>query len=201
MTQVFRNYIAGQWVDCQSGQTFQDINPANIGEVVGEFQSSRPEDVQTASKAAADAQPAWSEIPAPRRGEFLFKAAEILESRLDRLGEDMTREEGKTLPEAKAEVKRAINIFRYFAGEGARQFSYQIPSERENVFAYTLRKPLGVVDLITPWNFPSAIPTWKMAPALVAGNTVVIKPASQAPLSALRLVEALHEAKLPAGVP
>jgi len=200
MTQVFKNYIAGQWVDCQSGKTFQDINPANIGEVVGEFQSSGREDVQTASKTAVDAQAAWSEIPAPRRGEFLFKAAEILESRLDKLGEDMTREEGKTLPEAKAEVKRAINIFRYFAGEGARQFSYQIPSERENVFAYTLRKPLGVVGLITPWNFPSAIPAWKMAPALVAGNTVVIKPASQAPLSAFRLVEALHEAKLPAGV-
>jgi aldehyde dehydrogenase (NAD+) len=111
----------------------------------------------------------------------------------------MTREEGKTLPEAKAEVKRAINIFRYFGGEGARQFSYQIPSERENVFCYTLRKPLGVVVLITPWNFPSAIPAWKMAPALVAGNAVVIKPASLAPLSAYRLVEALHEAGIPAG--
>ena len=112
----------------------------------------------------------------------------------------MTREEGKTLPEAKGEVKRAINILRYFGGEGARQFSYQIPSERDNVFCYTLRKPLGVVALITPWNFPSAIPAWKMAPALVAGNTVVIKPASLAPLSAYRIVEALHEAGIPAGV-
>jgi acyl-CoA reductase-like NAD-dependent aldehyde dehydrogenase len=111
----------------------------------------------------------------------------------------MTREEGKTLPEAKGEVKRAINILRYFGGEGARQFSYQIPSERDNVFCYTLRKPLGVVALITPWNFPSAIPVWKMAPALVAGNTVVIKPASLAPLSAYRIVEALHEAGIPAG--
>ena len=112
----------------------------------------------------------------------------------------MTREEGKTLPEAKGEVKRAINIFRYFGGEGARAFSYQIPSERENVFCYTLRKPLGVVGLITPWNFPSAIPAWKMAPALVGGNTVVIKPASLAPLSAYRLVESLHEAGIPTGV-
>jgi len=112
----------------------------------------------------------------------------------------MTREEGKTLPEATGEVKRAINILRYFGGEGSRLFSYQIPSERENVFCFTLRKPLGVVALITPWNFPSAIPAWKMAPALVAGNTVVIKPASLAPLSALRLVEALEKAGVPAGV-
>ncbi len=119
---------------------------------------------------------------------------------MQKVSEEMTREEGKTLPEAKGEVKRAINILRYFGGEGARQFSYQIPSERDNVFCYTLRKPLGVVALITPWNFPSAIPAWKMAPALVAGNTVVIKPASLAPLSAYRIVEALHEAGIPAGV-
>jgi aldehyde dehydrogenase (NAD+) len=123
-----------------------------------------------------------------------------LESRLQKVSEEMTREEGKTLPESKGEVKRAINILRYFGGEGARQFSYQIPSEREKVFCYTLRKPLGVVALLTPWNFPSAIPAWKMAPALVAGNTVVIKPASLAPLSAYRIVEALHEAGIPAGV-
>jgi aldehyde dehydrogenase (NAD+) len=112
----------------------------------------------------------------------------------------MTREEGKTLPEALGEVKRAINIFRYFAGEGSRQFTYQVPSERENVVCYTIRKPLGTVALITPWNFPSAIPAWKLAPALVAGNTVVLKPASLAPLSSYRLVEALHEAGVPRGV-
>jgi aldehyde dehydrogenase (NAD+) len=123
-----------------------------------------------------------------------------VESRLQKVSEEMTREEGKTLPEAKGEVKRAINILRYFGGEGAREFCYQIPSERDNVFCYTLRKPLGMVALITPWNFPSAIPVWKMAPALVAGNTVVIKPASLAPLSAYRIVEALHEAGIPAGV-
>jgi aldehyde dehydrogenase (NAD+) len=199
MPEVFRNYIAGQWVECQSKKTVPNINPADTDEIVGYFQASGPEDTQAACDAAATAQPAWAALPAPRRGEYLFKAAEILESRLAKLGEDMTREEGKTLPEAKAEVKRAINIFRYFGGEGARQFSYQIPSERENVFCYTMRKPLGVVGLITPWNFPSAIPAWKMAPALVGGNTVVIKPASLAPLSAYRLVEALHEAGIPAG--
>jgi aldehyde dehydrogenase (NAD+) len=199
MPEVFRNYVAGQWVECKSQKTFANINPADTHEVVGLFEASGPADVQEACDVAAKAQPGWAALPAPRRGEYLFKAAEILESRLAKLGEDMTREEGKTLPEAKAEVKRAINIFRYFGGEGARQFSYQIPSERENVFCYTMRKPLGVVGLITPWNFPSAIPAWKMAPALVGGNTVVIKPASLAPLSALRLVEALHEAGIPAG--
>ena len=200
MSETYRNYIAGQWVDCQSKKTFSNINPASTEEVVGLFQDSGPEDVHAAFDAATHAQPAWAALPAPRRGEYLFKAAEILESRLPKLGEEMTREEGKTLPESKGEVKRAINIFRYFGGEGARAFSYQSPSERENVFCYTLRKPLGVVGLITPWNFPSAIPAWKMAPALVAGNTVVIKPASLAPLSAYRLVESLHEAGIPAGV-
>jgi aldehyde dehydrogenase (NAD+) len=199
MPELFRNYVGGQWAECKSKKTFPNINPADRDEVVGLFQASAAEDVIEACDTAAKAQPAWAALPAPRRGEFLFKAAEILESRLAKLGEDMTREEGKTLPEGKAEVKRAINIFRYFGGEGARQFSYQIPSERENVFCYTMRKPLGVVGLITPWNFPSAIPAWKMAPALVGGNTVVIKPASLAPLSALRLVEALHEAGIPAG--
>lgn len=200
MSNPFLNYVAGQWVGCASGKTFPNINPANTTEIVGEFQASGPEDVLAACEAAAKVQSAWAAAPAPRRGEYLFKAAELLESRLAKLGEEMTREEGKTLPEAKGEVKRAINILRYFGGEGARQFSLQIPSERDNVFCYTLRKPLGVVALITPWNFPSAIPAWKMAPALVAGNTVVIKPASLAPLSSYRIVEALHEAGIPAGV-
>lgn len=200
MPEVFRNYIAGQWVGARSQRTFPDTNPARTDEVVGEFQASGPEDVEAAFEAALEAQAAWAAKPAPLRGEYLFKAAEIVEGRLAKVAEEMTREEGKTLPEAKGEVKRAINILRYFGGEGARSFSYQIPSERENVFCYTLRKPLGVVGLITPWNFPSAIPAWKMAPALVAGNTVVIKPASLAPLSAYRLVEALHEAGIPRGV-
>jgi aldehyde dehydrogenase (NAD+) len=200
MSTVFPNYIAGQWVQSKTGKTFPNTNPANTSEVLGHFQASAAEDVQAACEAAARSLPAWSATPAPRRGEYLFKAADLLESRLAKISEEMTREEGKTLPESKGEVKRAINILRYFGGEGPRQFSYQIPSERENVFCYTLRKPLGVVVLITPWNFPSAIPAWKMAPALVGGNTVVIKPASLAPLSAYRIVEALHEAGIPAGV-
>jgi len=197
---VFKNYINGEWTDSKSGKTFPNINPANTDEIVGHFQSSNADDVNDACAAAAAAQKSWSELPATRRGEFLFKAAELLESRLSQLGEEMTREEGKTLPEAIGEVKRAINIFRYFGGEGSRQFTYQVPSERDNVVCYTIRKPLGTVALITPWNFPSAIPAWKIAPSLISGNTVVIKPASLAPLSSYRLIEALHEAGVPPGV-
>src|SRR5271157_4830471 len=183
MPDVYRNYVAGQCIECKTQRTFPNINPANTSETVGLFQASGPEDIQEACEAAAKAQSTWTAMPAPLRGEFLYKAAEIMEGRLQKLSEEMTREEGKTLPEAKGEVKRAINILRYFGGEGPRQFSYQIPSERENVFCYTVRKPLGAVAVIAPWNFPSAIPVWKMAPALVAGNSVVIKPASLAPLS------------------
>jgi aldehyde dehydrogenase (NAD+) len=197
---VFKNYINGEWIESESGKTFPNINPANTDETVGLFQSSNAADVNRACSAAAAARLAWADLPATKRGEYLFKAAELLEARLQQLGEEMTREEGKTLPEAVGEVKRAINIFRYFAGEGSRQFTYQVPSERENVLCYTIRKPLGPVALITPWNFPSAIPAWKIAPALIAGNTVVIKPASLAPLSSYRLIEALHEAGIPPGV-
>jgi alpha-ketoglutaric semialdehyde dehydrogenase len=197
---VFKNYINGEWVDSKSGKTFPNINPANTEETVGLFQASVAEDVEDACRAAAAVRSAWADLPATKRGEYLFKAAELLENRLQQLGEEMTREEGKTLPEAIGEVKRAINIFRYFGGEGSRQFTFQVPSERENVLCYTIRKPLGTVALITPWNFPIAIPAWKIAPALVAGNTVVIKPASLAPLSSFRLIEALHEAGISPGV-
>jgi aldehyde dehydrogenase (NAD+) len=197
---TFKNYINGEWLASRSGKTFKNINPANTEEIVGLFQSSNEEDVEQACSAAATARNSWANLPATKRGEYLFKAAELIEARLPQLGEEMTREEGKTLPEAFGEVKRALNIFRYFGGEGSRQFTYQVPSERENVLCYTIRKPLGTVALITPWNFPSAIPAWKIAPALITGNTVVIKPASLAPLSSLRLIEALHEAGIPPGV-
>jgi len=200
MGETFTNFIAGVAVAAADGKTFAVTNPARTSDVVAHFPSSTVADMERACAAAQEAQAAWAALPAPRRGEYLFKAAERLEARLPQLGEEMTREEGKTLPEALGEVKRAINIFRYFGGEGARQATQQIPSERDNVICYTLRKPLGVVGLITPWNFPSAIPAWKMAPALVAGNAVVLKPASLAPLSAFRLVEALHEVGLPKGV-
>src|SRR5947209_1534316 len=136
----------------------------------------------------------------PDRGNYLFKVAEILDRKFDSIAADMTREEGKTLPEAKGEVRRAINIFRYFGGEGSRLNGIQVPSERDRVHMFAIRKPVGVVGLVTPWNFPSAIPAWKLAPALICGNTVVLKPASVSPLSSWRIVEALHEAGVPKGV-
>ena len=200
MAQTYGNFIAGEWVNSSSGKAFNSLNPANYEEVVARYQSSAVEDVKNAFEVAQKVQPAWAAVPAPNRGILLMKAAEILEKRADSVANEMTREEGKTLPEAKAEVMRAVNIFRYFGGEGARLCGETVPSERDGVFAYTFRKPLGVVSLLTPWNFPIAIPAWKMAPALVTGNTVVIKPASLAPLCTVRLVESLSEAGLPKGV-
>jgi aldehyde dehydrogenase (NAD+) len=156
--------------------------------------------VADAADAAAAAFPGWSTTNGPARGNILYKAADILDRRFDQVAADMTREEGKTLPEAKGEVRRSINILRYFAGEGSRMPGMLVPSERDRVHMFAIRKPIGVAGLITPWNFPSAIPAWKLAPALVCGNTVVLKPASAAPLSAWRIVEALHEAGVPKGV-
>src|SRR4029077_6273088 len=197
-TPTFANYINGEWVD--SGQTFENRNPANTGDLVALFSRGMAQDVTRAADAAAAALPAWSATNGPARGNILFKTADLLDRRLDSCGAEMTREEGKTLPEAKGEVRRAINIFRYFAGEGARLPGMLVPSERDRVHMFAIRKPIGVVGLITPWNFPSAIPAWKMAPALICGNTIVVKPASLAPLSSWRIVEALHNAGVPKGV-
>ncbi|HXA51989.1 MAG TPA: aldehyde dehydrogenase family protein, partial [Candidatus Acidoferrum sp.] len=195
---IFGNYINGEWRT--AGATFENRNPANTHEVVGQFVKGTAKDVAEAADAAAAALPGWSGMPGPARGALLFKAAEILDRDFENVAADMTREEGKTLPEAKGEVRRAINIFRYFAGEGSRMPGMLVPSERDRVHMFALRKPIGVVGLITPWNFPSAIPAWKLAPALICGNTVVVKPASAAPLSAWRIVEALHHAGVPKGV-
>lgn len=197
MAQTFANYINGQWV---KGSTFENRNPANTDEVVGLFVKGSVADVDAAASAAEAAFPAWANLGGPGRGAFLFKAADWMEKRWDSIAADMTREEGKTLPEAKGEVGRTINILRYFAGEGARMPGAVVPSERPRVHMWAFRKPLGVVGLVTPWNFPSAIPAWKLAPALICGNTVVMKPASAAPLSAWRLAEAFHEVGLPKGV-
>jgi aldehyde dehydrogenase (NAD+) len=198
MTQDFPNYINGEWVSGE--KAFENRNPANTGELVGTFTKASPQDMHDAAAAAAAALPAWSRMSGPARGNILYKTADILDRKFDSVAADMTREEGKTLPEAKGEVRRAINILRYFAGEGSRMPGMLVPSERDRVHMFALRKPIGVVGLITPWNFPSAIPAWKMAPALICGNTVVVKPASAAPLSAWRIVEALHEAGVPKGV-
>lgn len=194
---LFANYINGEWV---SGDTFENRNPANTDEVVGLFAKGSASDMEAAADAAANAFPAWSKLAAPARGAYLFKVAEILDQRFDEIAADMTREEGKTLPEAKGEVRRSINIFRYFAGEGSRLNGFLVPSERDRVHMFAIRKAVGVVGLVTPWNFPSAIPAWKLAPALICGNTVLLKPASVAPLSAWRLVEACHQAGIPKGV-
>jgi acyl-CoA reductase-like NAD-dependent aldehyde dehydrogenase len=197
-TPLFRNYVDGQWIE--GGAQFENRNPAHTDEVVGLFVKGTAGDVSAAAAAAANALPAWTNLNAPARGAFLFKAAEIIESRFDQIATDMTREEGKTLPEAKGEVRRAINIFRYFGGEGSRLGGILVPSERDRVHMFAIRKPIGVVGLVTPWNFPSAIPAWKLAPALICGNTVVLKPATAAPLSAYRIVQALDDAGLPKGV-
>src|ERR1700681_1803053 len=195
---TFANYIDGEWTE--SPQTFEKRNPANTEDLVALFAKGTPQDVAKAADAAAAALPAWSTMAGPARGNILFKAADILDHGFEGIAADMTREEGKTLPEAKGEVRRAINIFRYFAGEGSRMPGMLVPSERDRVHMFALRKPIGVVGLITPWNFPSAIPAWKLAPALICGNTVILKPASAAPLSAWRIVEALHQAGAPKGV-
>ncbi len=197
MDQVFRNYIGGEWV---GGETFENRNPANTDDLVGLCVKGRPADVEAAATAAADALPGWSALPAPARGAFLFKVADVLDRRFEEISTGLTREEGKTLPEAKGEVRRAINIFRYFAGEGARLPGFIVPSERDRVETFAFRRPVGVVGLVTPWNFPIAIPAWKLAPALICGNTAVLKPATNAPLSSWRMVEACHEAGIPKGV-
>jgi acyl-CoA reductase-like NAD-dependent aldehyde dehydrogenase len=195
--ETFRNYIDGEW---SGGETFENRNPADTREVVGLMAKGSAADVARAAEAARAALPGWAGLTAPARGNFLFKVADLLDARAEACAVEMTREEGKTLPEARGEVRRAINIFRYFAGEGARMPGMLVPSERDRVHMFALRKPIGVVGLVTPWNFPVAIPAWKLAPALICGNTVVLKPASAAPLSAWRIVEACHEAGIPKGV-
>ena len=197
-TPNFPNYINGEWVT--SDQTFENRNPADTDDVVGVFSKASAAQVEQAADAAQAAFAEWSAMPAPARGAKLFKVADLLEKQLDSLGAEMCREEGKTRPEAIGETMRSINIFRYFGGEGSRMGGHLVPSERPGVFMWAERKPIGVVSQINPWNFPSAIPAWKLAPALIAGNTVLLKPASAAPLSAWRIVEACHNAGIPKGV-
>jgi len=200
MPQTYLNYIDGKWVPAQSGETFENRNPADIEEVVGIHPNSGREDVLAAIRAAEAAFPSWRALDAPKRGKILFRAAHILEAHADEVARDLTREEGKTLPEAKAEVLRAVELFEFFGGEARRLCGETFPSGQPNTFLFTLKEPLGVVGLITPWNFPIAVPAWKLLPALVSGNTVVLKPASLAPITAWHLVRTLEEAGLPKGV-
>jgi alpha-ketoglutaric semialdehyde dehydrogenase len=197
---AYGNYIGGEWVPAASGRTFENRNPADTSDLVGTFAESGPEDVERAVAAAREAFPRWRAVPAPKRGEILYRAAEILVRRKEELARDMTREMGKVLPETRGDVQEAIDMTYYMAGEGRRQFGQTTPSELANKFQMSVRMPVGVAGLITPWNFPMAIPSWKMMPALVLGNTVVIKPATDTPLSVVNLVKVLEEAGLPKGV-
>ena len=198
--QTYGNYIAGEWRPAASGETMENRNPADREEVVGLFASSGAADVDAAIAAAEEAYRSWRFSSPITRANILHKAANILESRIPEVGRELTREEGKTLKEGIGETTRAVQILRYFAGEAQQPSGEHYPSANPHTLLYTTREPLGVVAVVTPWNFPIAIPAWKIAPALAFGNTVVFKPASLTPLTAVRLVEALDEAGLPAGV-
>ncbi|MGA8220280.1 MAG: aldehyde dehydrogenase family protein [Candidatus Acidiferrales bacterium] len=200
MPKVFKNYINGEWVESRSGKALENRNPANTGELVGMFPLSSEEDVTLAVDAAKAAYDKWRLTPAPKRAEILFRAAELLIQRKEEYSRDMTREMGKVLAETRGDVQEAIDMTYLMAGEGRRLYGQTTPSELPNKFAMSVRSPIGVAGLITPWNFPMAIPSWKIIPALVAGNTVVIKPAEDTPLSTYNLAHVLAEAGLPRGV-
>jgi aldehyde dehydrogenase (NAD+) len=200
MAEVFKNYINGKWVDSISGETLESINPANTGEVIGKVPKSNNFDVDKAVDSAKAAFKSWSLNPAPRRGEIIFRVAEILSKRKQELGELMTREMGKVLPEALGDVQEAIDMAYYMAGEGRRLSGETVPSELPDKDCKSIRVPIGTFALITPWNFPIAIPAWKIFPCLVSGNTAVFKPSSYTPVCATKLVEIIEEAGLPEGV-
>jgi aldehyde dehydrogenase (NAD+) len=200
MSSTYKNFIGGRWVPPSSGRTIDNRNPAKTSERIGDFPRSSAKDVDAAVDAAAEAWKSWRLVPAPRRAEILFRAAEMIAARKEEFASDMTREMGKVLKEARGDVQEAVDMTYYMAGEGRRLFGQTTPAELPNKFAMSTRNPLGVCGLITPWNFPMAIPSWKVIPALVCGNTVVLKPAEDTPLSAVHLVRTLEAAGVPAGV-
>src|SRR6266581_1500204 len=195
-----RNYIGGEWVSIRQGREIEVRNPADQDELVGKGVLASRREATAALEAASEALPAWSRMPAPKRGEVVERAADLLRAEQDEVARLLTREEGKTVAEAKGEIYRAYNVLNYTAGQSRRMGGITIPSELPKNFAYTMRQPLGVVALITPWNFPICIPAWKIAPALVAGNTVLFKPSSTTPLTAAKLVDIFERAGLPPGV-
>jgi aldehyde dehydrogenase (NAD+) len=197
---LFKNFINGEWVESRSGKAYENRNPANTDELIGMFVSSTVEDVNAAVDAAKEAYKTWRLVPAPKRAEILFRAAELLLQRKEEFSKDMTREMGKVLAESRGDVQEAIDMTYYMAGEGRRLFGQTTPSELPNKFAMSVRQSIGVCGMITPWNFPMAIPSWKMMPALISGNTVVLKPAEDTPLSSYHLVQTLTEAGVPRGV-
>jgi acyl-CoA reductase-like NAD-dependent aldehyde dehydrogenase len=194
-----KNFIGGEWVPADSGEVYEVTNPANPSEVLGTTPKSGKAEAERAIEAAAKAAPGWKATLPAERGAILSKAADLLESQTDELAELMAREVGKPMVESRAEVARAAAIFRYYGSEGWRLDGIMPPSTRPGIHISSAREPLGVVALITPWNFPLAIPAWKMAPALICGNTIVIKPATDASLDAAALMRVLAEAGLPDG--
>src|SRR5262252_2401503 len=196
----YRNYIGGKWVAPSTGRYIENRNPADTRELIGRFPASVADDVDRAVKAAAAALPAWRKTPAPRRAEVLFRVGEILIQRKEQFARDMTREMGKVLKETRGDVQEAIDMTYFIAGEGRRLHGFTTKAELPNKAALCSREPIGVAGLITPWNFPMAIPSWKIIPALVCGNTVVIKPAEDTPLSTYNLVAACEQAGIPPGV-
>ncbi len=200
MASTHRAYIGGKWVDSSSGETYETFNPAHTSRVVGTFQACNLADTQDAIDTAKAAAAGWANTPAPQRGSILLKALAIMERRAEELARAITVEEGKPIIDSRGEIKRAMNIIEYSAGEGRRMFGYTTPSELPDTVAYTIRRPIGVVAIITPWNFPVAIPAWKIAPALICGNAVIFKPASSTPFAATLLTEVFEEAGIPPGV-
>src|SRR5271155_3092263 len=196
----YKNYINGEWVEGSGSAAIEDRNPANRDELIGMFPSSTEADVNRAVDAAKEAYKKWRLVPAPKRAEILYRAAEILVARKEDFAREMTREMGKVLAETRGDVQEAIDMTYLMAGEGRRQFGHTTPSELPDKFAMAVRSPIGVAGLITPWNFPMAIPSWKAMPALICGNTVVLKPAEDTPLSTYNLTQVLAEAGLPPGV-
>jgi aldehyde dehydrogenase (NAD+) len=196
---TFKLFIAGEWVDSVSGETFESTNPADTRDVIGRFQQGTKADVAMAVRAAEAALPRWKRTPAPKRGEILYRFGALMTEHKERLARAMTREMGKVLAEARGDVQEGIDIAFLMAGEGRRMFGDTVPSELPDKWAMSVRQPIGVAGIITPWNFPIAIPCWKMTPALVTGNTVVFKPASDTPHCATLLVELMAEAGFPPG--
>jgi alpha-ketoglutaric semialdehyde dehydrogenase len=197
---TYRLFVAGDWVDSVTGRTFESVNPADTRDIVGVFQAGSAADVAMAVRAADAALPAWKATPAPKRGEILYRFGSLMAQRKERLARAMTREMGKVLAEARGDVQEGIDIAFLMAGEGRRMFGDTVPSELPDKWAMSIRQPIGVAGIVTPWNFPIAIPCWKMMPALVTGNTVVFKPSSDAPVCATLLVELMDEAGFPPGV-
>ena len=197
---TFGNFIGGEWRESETGRTFESRNPADTRDLIGHFAASDAADVAAAIRAAEEALPDWRDMPAPKRGEIMYAFAHLLTQNKERLAREMTREMGKVLAEARGDVQEGIDIAYLMAGEGRRMFGDTTPSELPNKWAMSIRQPVGIAAIITPWNFPIAIPCWKMTAALISGNTVVFKPASDTPHCAALLVEVMHEAGFPPGV-